>query len=313
MPQYYQKQIALGSEIEISLVLDNPKKVRAIYTTLWKKIFQFEARFSRFLPQSELTIFNKNAGTKQYISKEFKQILIQAKKLSSRTDQIYNPFILPALQRIGYKNSLVKGHFDDYVEDFSNKAVVNINDLKIAEDWAMIPFGSALDLGGCGKGYIADLLANYLNKRVTNYWMSFGGDLVFRGKDSLNKNWSVNIASEKNDSKYIGTLKSSINKKEGVASSGINFRKGINNNQKWHHLIDPRTLLPAKTNILMSTVLDSSCLRADVFASCLVILGYPDCLDFIAKHKIKDYLIQYLNNDKIMIFKKGHKIKLINN
>ncbi len=295
--QYYQECIALGSMTGISLVSDaSPASIEALYANLWQSIFLFERQFSRFVPSSELSRLNREAGTRQFISSEFRDILLAAKTIANETDGIYNPFVLPALQASGYVHSRVPGYEQDAVDNYSNRSVVTIERLEIGDDWARIPYGTALDLGGCGKGYLADQLRTKLPKTVTGYWLSLGGDIAAGGLDDSKEPWKITIQDARDPIQNIGTLTTTTSC--GVATSGTTVHTGKKGGKAWHHLIDPRTHEPAVTDVLLATVCDTSALRADVFASCAVILGSKEGLQFLKKHGIRAAALQcHLTNE----------------
>ena len=293
--QYHQNNVALGSEIALNIVTSqaNQTGVEALFRELWKKIFRFERQFSRFLPGSELSLFNRNAGPKQFITPEFRNILVAAQRISRETAGLYNPFILPALQAAGYYHSLVKGHEKDLQDNHSGKSVVSVDHLEIGQDWARIPYGTALDLGGCGKGYLADQLANSIKHRVTGYWLSLGGDIAVGGEDDAGKPWEITIQKATiSGDQNIGRVILPSRRQSAVATSGVTARYGINNGKAWHHLIDPRTLAPATTDVRLVTVCADSAFRADVLASCAAIIGSDNASTFLKQCGIKTALLQ---------------------
>ena len=297
MTRYYQKDAALGSEIALCIVSRSGETAaNSILRGLWRQLFQFERQFSRFLPGSELSLFNRNAGTKQLISSEFRAILLAARGLGLETGGLFNPFILPALQAAGYDHSLVKGHETDIQDDHSRKSVVSVDHLEIGDDWARIPYGTALDLGGCGKGYLADQLAATVEPSVDGYWFSLGGDIVVGGTNDDGRGWEIAIQKAGQDDRAdIGTLRLSASGRHAVASSGTGARHGIKAGRAWHHLIDPRTLATAITDVQLATVADSSALRADVLASCAVIVGSKESLKFLKQSGSDAALVQFKN------------------
>ena len=301
--QYYQEQVALGSIIHLNLVSDaSSTKINALYQQLWQTIFRFERSFSRFLVSSELSTFNRNAGIKQAVSVEFKNLLLAAKGLSLSTDGLYNPFILPVLQLSGYTHSMVKGCENDTQDDHSLKNVVDIKFLEIGDNWANIPYRTALDMGGCGKGYLADMLATSMLEDVQGYWLSLGGDIVYGGTNDQGLAWKIDI--QKADKQHlisnIGWIETVSNQDRAVATSGIIARRGLKQGTNWHHIIDPRTLKPAKTDILLATINAKSALRADVLATCAVILGTGAAPSFLKQQGISNFLLQAYSK------KKGH-------
>lgn len=291
MHEYYQEAVALGSKTGISLVSQAaPALLEQVFRDLWRRTFLFERQFSRFLPASELSTFNRNAGTKQAITVEFRDILVAAHDMAHATGGLYNPFILPAVQAAGYTHSRVPGHEQDAVDNHAGKSVVPVERLEIGTDWARIPYGTALDLGGCGKGYLADMLRSSLPSSIAGYWLSFGGDIAVGGQDAHNQPWTVSIERADSPTKSIGTYTATA--PVGVATSGTTVHRGKKAGKTWHHLIDPRTRKPAQTDVLLATVCDDFALRADVLASCAVILGGTRGLQFLKEQKVKAAVLQ---------------------
>ena len=268
---YHQTNMALGSKVDLVLVSGNAKnQIDNLFDNLWNIIFQFETRFSRFLANSELSLFNKNAGQKTDISDEFRELLIRAKEFSVSTEGLFNPFVLPVLHKVGYKQSHVKKYANDWQEDYSKRHMVDISNLNIQGNTATIPWGTAIDFGGLGKGYLADKLADSLPKDIVGYWLSIGGDISTYGNDEKGEKWRIQIEDAQNRPK---TLKNWVvlapSKRFAVASSSILERKGPN----WHHIIDARSQLPAQSDVAVATVCCDDTVRADVLAKLAIVLG----------------------------------------
>jgi thiamine biosynthesis lipoprotein len=168
-----QSNIALGGKVDLTIVTDlSNSNTQILFDKLWSQVFKFERRYSRFLPLSELSSFNRSAGLKTPVSPEFLQMLKTAKQLSVDTGGLFNPFIMPALQRAGYTKSALPGYENDTQANYSNRVVVGVDELEIGDNWARIPFRTALDFGGFGKGYIADQLSKTLDAaNIQGYWL----------------------------------------------------------------------------------------------------------------------------------------------
>jgi thiamine biosynthesis lipoprotein len=304
-----QTRQALGGDVTLAFVTDaSPKEIERIFNKLWRQVFMFERRFSRFLPMSELSTFNRSAGLKTFITPEFKDLLTKAKGISIKTDGFYNPFILPALQRAGYVKSAVSGYENDAQEDFSKRQVVSVDNLTIDESWASIPYGTALDLGGCGKGYLADLLGEILtNEPVEGYWLSIGGDIATLGHDERDNNISLSIQDANDTDNVTNWTVFCPSGHSSTATSGTFNRKTQNADKNWHHSIDPRTLQPAVTDIRLATVCASTVIEADVLASCAVILGSKKAPSFLKKHGVRAALLQCADDEGRFFIKKFGK------
>lgn len=269
----YQERQALGCRVQICLVADSDSASDYLLRELWLELLAFEKRCSRFLPDSELSRFNRAAGVRQPVSAELYEVLWAARQMSRQTEGLFNPFILPALQRAGYTKSRAVGHELDESDSFENRTVVQADKLDMGEGWASIPYGTAIDLGGCGKGYIGDTLAQLLvkDKRVRGFWLSIGGDTISHGFDQDGKAWKVYLQPNPADGQRIGEVSADGGAMMAVATSSSRYRRGSRGGKQWHHLIDPRTGRPAETTVDLAVVRADSLLVADVLASCVII------------------------------------------
>jgi thiamine biosynthesis lipoprotein len=213
--------------------------------------------------------------------------------MSIKTDGVFNPFILPMLQRTGYRKSFLKQYEHDYQEDYSGYRVADPSELIIGDDYAQIPELTALDMGGCGKGYLADLLAGSEElDDLQGYWLSLGGDIVGRGTDENDTPWSISVENAIDPDTMLDYEFPMTTRKFSIATSGVIHRKGVDGKRRWHHLIDPATGTAATTDIFLATVTATTTLEADVLASCAVIKGSKQALDYLKKHGAKAALIQ---------------------
>lgn len=292
---------ALGSEVILTVLTRNESDARQTLEIIWANIVAFEKRFSRFIVDSELSTFNASAGLETKISPDFRKLLLIAKKYSLKTDGLYNPFILPSLNRAGYIGSWPNTSDYNQVLNYSIRQVFNIDKLIVKKSSAIIPANGALDFGGIGKGYLLDQLAQYLDKSdINNYWLSLGGDIICSGHNLENINWRIGIADAQDDEVVIDTIDNK-GAKMALATSGTTIRKGLG----WHHIIDPRSGLSADTDIITATVTAKSGVEADVYAKCLLILGSLNAPDFASKKKLYA-IVQTLaySGDKALRFSK---------
>lgn len=294
LTSHFQTKVALGSPITLTLVTRSRQPPTELFARLWRQIFGFERQFSRFIPESELSQFNRSAGSRQPISSELRAILMACQEMGEQTSGVFNPFVLPALQRHGYKQSAVPGYEQDYVDNHSLKSVVPLGRLELGDTWACIPYGTAIDLGGIGKGYLADLLADKLDaENLAGYWISLGGDMVCAGHDEHEQSWQVSIQSAVSTEKPAPDVIRGTSNRIAIATSGTLHRTTKQQGSKTtHHLIDPRSGQPADTDVILATIIDMSCMRADVLASCAVIVGSQLAADYLRRRHVAGAYIQ---------------------
>src|SRR6185369_2724167 len=258
---YLQSALALGTTVELRLAAPDTATAEKHFAGLWNEVAQFESKFSRFKPESELNGLNRRAGEKTPISADFKKLLEASQYFSKATGGLFNPFILPALQRAGYTRSLVTASPSP---DYSERTVVNPEALEVGDGWARIPSGTALDVGGIGKGYLADRLGGMLDHLSENYCLSLGGDMRVKGEDAGSP-WIIDLQSAQDREASCGYF--SDGPLFGIATSGA-VREVQGHTQA--HLIDPRTGEALQASRSLCTVVAEDAATADVFATCIL-------------------------------------------
>ena len=301
---YMQSAQALGTKLELQIAAPDKSSAEKLFIILWQKVENFQNKFSRFLTTSELTIFNSKAGKKVKVSKEFHDILKKTKELAIASDGLFNPFILPSLNRVGYITSFSSGGERLSTIDYSTRVLESSSKLEIGKDWAKIPSNTAIDLGGIGKGYLADKLADTLDfMAMPEYCLSIGGDII--AKSSKTNKQKIKIQSLVDPDRTVGQY-ISVDDKFAVATSGLSRHK---NNKTQYHLIDPRTGNLAKSKYQMCSVAASDTTTADVMASCVLIGGENFAKKILSKSIVKGILLQSKNErNGVMLMGSGFRI-----
>lgn len=136
--------------------------------------------------------------------------------------------------------------------------------------------GMEIDLGGIAKGYIAD--------RIRDYWRSFGivngiinlgGNLLFVGPSPrrTDGHWVIGI---QDPQKPRGVdLKQVLMPECSAVTSGTYERQLVQNGHHYHHLLDPQTGRPRKTNLASVTIFTKKSVIGEIEAKRLFFAGQP--------------------------------------
>jgi FAD:protein FMN transferase len=238
-------------------------------------IDECEQRFSRFLPASELTEINRFAGEWTPVSDDLMEMLELAQKYYQETEGLFDPSILPQLKLAGYDRSMDEIRMHGAVEAASSsrrpsrQAFEQVNIDPIAKRFCL-PHGIEIDLGGIAKGWIVNQAATLLHRYSEVCGVSAGGDILFIGQPEDGLGWDVYLEDPRDPIQMLAQL----NIPSGaVATSSVLKRSWRQGNQSRHHLIDPRTGEPARTEWLSVTVICPDIIAADVYAKAILIGG----------------------------------------
>lgn len=223
-----------------------------------QRVREAEARFTRFLRDSELARINASDGRYLPVSEEMFAMLEAALWAFDESQGLVNAAVLPALVSSGYDRPFRQGLTAP--AGIAAVGVPRLPDVLIldaATRSAALAPAAALDLGGIAKGALADLLIAELGDDAV---CNLGGDVRVRGLGPEGDGWHIGLCD-----------RSAVAITDGaVCTSGTTRRRW---GQSLHHLIDPRTGLPAVTDLGEVSVVTDSALRGEVFAKCAMLLG----------------------------------------
>jgi thiamine biosynthesis lipoprotein len=245
---------ALGSTCEL-LSVDSGQ---AALERCEQRIRDAEARFTRFLRDSELAGLNASDGRYVPVSPEMFAMLEAALWAFEESEGLVNAAVLPALAAAGYDRPFRQGLTEpSLLRAVHLPPLPEVLLLDQATRSAALAPGAALDLGGIAKGALADLLIDELGENAV---CNLGGDLRVRGAGPEGDGWHIGLCD--------GTV---VALRDGaVCTSGISKRRW---GHSMHHLIDPRTGMPAKTDLAEVSVVTDRALRGEIYAKTAVLLG----------------------------------------
>jgi thiamine biosynthesis lipoprotein len=238
------------------------------------EIERLEAKWSRFRPTSELCRLNDAAGAPAVVSRETFALVQRAVEAWRFTGGAYDPSVLPAVMATGYDRDFA---------DVDKSAATPLEAGSPAPGCAgivldgvvgsvQLPVGVALDLGGIGKGAAADHVAELLRRSgADGVLVNLGGDLRAVGDAPGHAAWIVEV----DDPLATGATGLLAIAAGAIATSTRLRRAWTRAGRPVHHLIDPRTGLPAVSGVASVTVLAGEAWRAEVLAKAAFIAG-PD-------------------------------------
>jgi thiamine biosynthesis lipoprotein len=206
----------------------------------------------------------------------------------------FDPTVLPAVIAEGYAAS----HLDpSQVTELSGASAqfgaASLHDLLLdpSTNSVTVPAGLALDPGGIGKGFAADLAVDrLLAAGVAGALVEIGGDLAMGGTPVDEAGWLVNV--ELPDP-ADGILCSLAISGGGVATSSTRSRRWVLDGVERHHQIDPFTERCSTTDLIAVTVIAPTGWLAEVHATAALSLGSAGAIDYLTGHGLSGLAIRH--------------------
>jgi thiamine biosynthesis lipoprotein len=235
------------------------------------RVAELERLWSRFLPDSEISALNRDAGRPVRVSAETRELVQRALEAWRVTEGVYDPTVLGDLLRAGYDRSF---------EDIASRDDVATSDLvpgadgiRIEGDEICLPVNSGFDPGGIGKGLAADFVTEELRDAgAAGVCINIGGDVRVAGVAPGGDAWTIDVHHPGFD-----TPIARLGVRDGaVATSTTLRRRWTVGSEPMHHLIDTRTGRPAEPRFELATVVSGVAWTADVLAKTLVLDRHPE-------------------------------------
>lgn len=139
----------------------------------------------------------------------------------------------------------------------------------------------SLDLGGIAKGYAADRAAQILKEYgIEKALINAGGNILVLGEKASNKPWKIGIQHPRQGEKIMATLEL---KDQAAVTSGDYQRYFLEGGERYHHLLNPKTGLPAG-ELISVTVIAPNSTEADILSTAFFIMGLEKSLAYLEKH-----------------------------
>ena len=240
----------------------------SVCDSVFELAIELEAKWSRFIPDSEVTLLNNHPDVMHEVSDATLRLVSEMKLGFELTGGLYSANVLSELIDLGFAQSRTNpanvttwqarvrtsADLPDVVVDLEAKSVV-------------VPSGVALDAGGIGKGLAADLMSDYaMQLGAMGVAIFAGGDVAVKGMAVDAAGWRVNISDPNNVDTYID---SALLSRGGLATSSPMGWK----NADAHHIIDPRSHKSSDSDVFQATVIAQNASQAETLAKMCVILG----------------------------------------
>ena len=271
---YAYSAVLMGSPILLKLFDHN----EGLASRVFRLIKQQENIFTVNRQDSDVMAINHAAGSHAVVvSAPVFDLIRCAKAVSQLPESSFNFTIGPLVKRwkIGFS-----GHSVPDASDLQALLALTDPDDVILDEPSRSVFlqkaGMEIDLGAIAKGYIADVVRDYLHQeKVTDALINLGGNVQTLGAGAEGA-WAIGL---KKPFSTPDALVGVINVKgKSVVTSGIYERYFESEGQRYHHILDPKTGYPLDNELLSVTVISDDSIDGDIYTTLLYGMGVEKSL-----------------------------------
>jgi FAD:protein FMN transferase len=239
-------QMHMGTLVTITAVARSEAEGQAAATAGFAEIHRLEELLSTWIPTSELSRVNTSAGVMPvHVSPETLTVVQRAMQVAEMTDGGFNIAIGPAVdawnvtegQRIPTETEL------DILRPLVDLQAVHVD---VREQTIFLEkAGMRIDVGGIGKGFAADRAVEALwEAGATAGVVALSGDIKTFGRLPDHKMFPVGIQHPREDGSVLVWIEL---QDEAISTAGDYERFFERDGVRYHHILDPRTLQPARS------------------------------------------------------------------
>ncbi len=258
-------------------------------------LHEVEMAASRFRPDSDIARLATAGGASVSVTPMMIDLVEVALRAAEVSNGLVDPTLGGALINLGYDRTIARVQALPVRGVGSTHRVVGgWRDVVVDADASTvtIPAGMILDLGATAKARAADLGAE-LVWQATGLPVLFGlgGDVAVAGSPDDSDGWTVTVAETAAQLSDDTATTSRIAVHDGgIATSTTQARRWMTTDGGVHHVLDPRTMAPAREVWRTVSVAAATCVDANIASTTALILG-DGATPWLVRHQLPSRLV----------------------
>lgn len=278
-----------------------------------EELMRLEALLSRTSEDSPVTALNRAGGRQTVVGEELTALLDAAGTYSRKTGGAFDPTIAPVVLAWGFTTGHNRVPAPEEVASLLE--TVGMEHVHLDGGTAWMDPETQVDLGGIGKGYASDRMAEIFRRyEIPRATAALGGNVLAWGTRPDGTPWRVGVQDPRSpeDSSALACL---LHLEDAFAvTSGGYQRHFESEGQSYHHIIDPATGYPAQSGLTSVTVV-ADCRRddaaglpgngtmCDALSTALFVMGEEKALDFWRTGGLEMELVLVTEDGRVVVTK----------
>jgi len=262
---------ALGTLVQLAVT--EPGALAEARRLLTQDLAEVDAACSRFRADSEIRALT---GGRQRISPLLAEAIAVALRAARLTDGDVDPTVGAAMSAVGYDRDFEKIEPNGPPLSLTVRKVPGWREVRLDGQSVTLPAGVQLDLGATAKAWAADRSAERIAAKLgCGVLVSLGGDVAVAGP-APDGGWRIRVQDVTGAPGDLpaGPYALIAIRDGGLATSSTAARRWRRGGDVLHHILDPRTGLPAEPVWRTVSVAAGSCADANAASTAAVIRGH---------------------------------------
>lgn len=246
-PQVVKRgQMHMGTLVFLTAVAQDKQLAHDAIEQGFREIHRLEQTLSTWIADSELSRINAAAGQRAVkVGPETMELLEYSLEMARLTESGFNIAIGPAVEAWNVSR---EGRIPTRAELDATRPLMDLSAVQIDKEAGTVYLarsGMRVDIGGIGKGYAADFAARVMQEAGASAGVvAISGDIKTFGRLPDGQRFMFGIQHPREENGItIGLLEL---EDEAVSTAGDYQRYFERDGIRYHHILDPQTLQPAR-------------------------------------------------------------------
>jgi thiamine biosynthesis lipoprotein len=274
-----EERVMMGTQVIIKALGKNRNSLGLAIQAAFEEISRLEKIMSNFIPTSELSRINQQAGKAPVpVSHELFWVIQRSIYFSDLSDGAFDISFASVGKLWNFRSGILPA--PEAVK--AQLPFVNYRRIRLDEKNSTVFLQDAqmeIGLGGIGKGYAMDrAMAVLMDHGVRNATVMAGGDTLIKGRKG-DEPWRVGL---RDPNKEEGILAVLPLENQAISTSGDYERFFMKDGVRYHHILDTKTGYPAKL-CRSVTILAQDATTSDALSTSVFVLGPVRGLELIER------------------------------
>ena len=288
--EYSYSNFLLGAPCNITFYYIGDDAAKEIIEVIDLELTRLDSLLNYFSDNSLVSELNHSARVKAPSDIIF--LVSFSDSVSRLTDGLFDITVAPVLAAWGFYGGEKKLPAEQEIVRAMKH--VDYRKVQIKNNSIILKPGMSVDFGGIAQGYAADRAALILRQRhVKSAIIDIGGEVLTIGRAPQNRPWRVGIRNPRGK----GIIETVELQDSAVSTSGDYEKFFIIDNQRYPHIINPKTGTPAQEFASVTVFADNATL-ADALSTAIAIMGPVRGLQFLDSLGMRG-IIYYMKGDTL--------------
>ncbi len=290
----YQHKYIFAMDTDINIYINASGDATELISECERLVYSIEDIISKTRPGSD--VYRLNSGETVECDPITISLLKTAKRVYELSDGAFDPTVAGLVSM--WKECESENALPDSSRLEYELSLVGFEKISIDENTVSLDEGVKIDLGGIGKGYAEQAVAELIKEKaqaygVRGYMLDFGGMVGVFGEKSNGEKYNIGIKDPDDASKNRGVLRLS----SGFVSVSGDYERFVTvGGEKYHHIIDTKTGYPAESGIRSVSVVCDNGALADALSTALFVMGYDAAIELYESGEIEFEAVFFMGN-----------------